>query len=140
MNTQGTRTSTKPLMVEVIAYAPTQYFHCQHCEVVWKEAQVEGIQKFHDDAVQSSIPPELMKDYQALSDWVLDSVERYEGRVVFKVIDAASFEGLLKSVRYGVHKYPAVIVDGRAKHIGTDFGQVDTLIRRELQPVSVKKA
>lgn len=121
----------KPLMVEVIAYAPTQYFHCQHCEVVWKEAEVEGIKKFHADAVQSSIPPELMKDYQALSDWVLDSVERYGGRVVFKVIDAASFEGLLKSVRHGVRKYPAVIVDGKYKYTGIDFKQAEALIERQ---------
>lgn len=132
---RSTDVSGKPLMVQVIAYAPTQYFHCQHCEVVWKEAEVEGIQKFHEDAVQSSIPPELMKDYQALSDWIIDSVDRFGGRVVFKVIDAASFEGLLKSVRYGVHKYPAVIVDGHFKHTGTDFKEAEALIRRELEPV-----
>ena len=123
----------KPVMVEVIAYAPTQYFHCQHCEVVWKEAEIDGVKKFHADAVQSSIPPDLMREYQALSDWVMDAVERYGGRVVFKVIDAASFEGLLKSVRYGVRKYPAVIVDGKEKHIGADFEKAETAINRYLQ-------
>ncbi len=122
-----------PLMVEVIAYAPTQYYHCQHCEVVWKEAEIDGVKKFHDDAVQTSIPPELFKEYQLLSDWVIESVERYGGRVVFKVIDAASFEGLLKSVRYGIRKYPAVIVDGKERSIGPDFGAAEALISKRLE-------
>ena len=123
----------KPIMVEVIAYAPTQYYHCKHCELVWNEAEIDGVKKFHEDAVQSSIPPELMEEYQHLSDWVIDAVERYGGRVTFKVIDAASFEGLLKSVRYGVHKYPVVIVDGKERQIGTDFQQAEACINRRLQ-------
>src|SRR5512140_1949378 len=122
----------KPIMVQVIAYAPTQYYHCKHCELVWNEAEIDGVKKFHEDAVQSSIPPELMQEYQHLSDWVIDAVERYGGRVTFKVIDAASFEGLLKSVRYGVHKYPAVIVDGKERQTGMDFQQAETLINRPL--------
>ena len=28
---------TKPLLVEIIAYAPTAYYHCTHCEVAWRE-------------------------------------------------------------------------------------------------------
>lgn len=123
----------KPIMVEVIAYAPTQYFHCQHCEVVWKEADNAGIKKFHADAVQTSIPPELMKDYQNLSDWILGAVERFGGRVTFKVIDAASFEGLLKTVRYGVRQYPAVIVDGKEKLIGGDYERAEAVIGKHLQ-------
>lgn len=123
----------RPLMIQVIAYAPTQYFHCQHCEVVWNEAKIDGIKKFHADAVQTSIPPELMREYQHLSDWVIQAVERYGGRVIFKVIDAASFEGLLKSVRYGVHKYPAVIIDGKERLTGGDFAAVEQRITKHLQ-------
>ncbi len=123
----------RPLMVEVIAYAPTQFFHCRHCEVVWKEAEIDGVKKFHDDAVQSSIPPELFQEYQHLSDWVMDAVERYCGRVVFKVIDAASFEGLLKSVRYGVHKYPTVIVEGKERMTGTDYAAAEAIINKHLE-------
>lgn len=122
----------KPLMVEVIAYAPTQFFHCQHCEFVFNTQKVEGVKKFHQDAMESSIPPELMKEYQALSDWVMDAVERYEGRVIFKVIDATTMEGLLKSVRYGVHKFPAIIVNAKEKQVGTEFKKAETLIDRQL--------
>ena len=122
----------KPLTVEVIAYAPTQYFHCQHCEVLFQEAEVKGVKKFHADAVETSMPPEMMQEYRHLSDWVMSAVERYGGRVVFKVIDAASTEGLLKSVRYGVHKYPAVVIDGREKQLGADFAKAESLIDKSL--------
>jgi hypothetical protein len=122
----------KPLLVEVIAYAPTQFFHCQHCEFVFEAADFKGTQKFHADTVQSSMPKEMMKDYQDLSDWVLNAVENYGGRVVFKVIDATSVEGLLKSVRYGVHKYPAVVINGKEKQIGTDFKTAEDIINRQL--------
>ncbi len=122
----------KPLMVEVIAYAPTQFFHCTHCEVLFQEADVKGVKKFHADAVETSMPADMMQEYRNLSDWILNSVERFGGRVVFKVIDAASMEGLLKSVRYGVRKYPAVVIDGKAKQTGADFQQADALIDQSL--------
>jgi hypothetical protein len=120
------------LMVEVIAYAPTQFFHCQHCEFVFETTGVKGVRKFHDEAQESSMPPEMMKEYQDLSDWVMNVVERYGGRVVFKVIDATSVEGLLKSVRYGVHKYPAVIINGKEKQIGGDFKRAEAMIDQRL--------
>lgn len=122
----------KPLMVEVIAYAPTQFFHCQHCEFVFEAAAVPGVKKFHTDTAQDSMPLDMMKEYAGLSDWVMDSVERYGGRVIFKVIDATSVEGLLKSVRYGVRKYPAIVIDGKQKQLGTDFARTDTLIQQRL--------
>ena len=122
----------KPLMVQVIAYAPTQFFHCQHCEVVFQEADVQGVKKFHDDAVETSMPPDMMQEYRALSDWVLSSVERYGGRVVFKVIDAASLEGLAKSLRYGIHKYPAVVIGGKTAPLGADYKQAESFIDQKL--------
>ncbi len=125
----------KPLLVEVLAYAPTQYFHCQHCEIVFDQYDAPGVKKFHEEAVQSSIPADLMKEYTQLSDWVMDAVERFGGRVVFKVIDAASVEGLLKAVRYGVRKYPAVVVEGKEKRTGTDFKQAEAIINQRLATV-----
>jgi hypothetical protein len=122
----------KPLMVEVIAYAPTQFYHCMHCEVLFQEADVKGVKKFHADTLETSMPADMMQDYRNLSDWILNSVERFGGRVVFKVIDAASMEGLLKSVRYGVRKYPAVVIDGKTKQTGADFQKAEALIDQSL--------
>lgn len=119
-------TERKPLLVEVLAYAPTQFFHCQHCEFIWHEAGAG--ERIHQEQLESSIPQDLQKEYADLSQWVRDTVETYGGRVVFKVIDAASMEGLLKSVRYGARRYPAFIINRAEKYIGTDFREAKRLI------------
>ena len=98
-----------PLLVEIIAYAPTAYYHCTHCEVAWREIGVSN--RIHEEQAKSSLPEDLAQEYQAISDWVREVFRLYCDGVVVKVIDAASPEGLLKSLRYRVRRYPAVIVD-----------------------------
>src|SRR3972149_1360356 len=97
----------KPLAGDVITYAPTEYFQCNRCEVVFRETDFAGARKFRREARESSLPPELMRDYQALRDWVFDADERYGGGGGFRVGGAASLQGFLKSLRYGVRGYPA---------------------------------
>ena len=47
----------KPLLIEVVAYAPTAFYHCTHCEVVWKET---GFSKgLHEEQIASALPPDL---------------------------------------------------------------------------------
>lgn len=122
----------KPLLVEVMAYAPTQYYQCRSCEFVMDQAKITGVKAFHDNTLHTSMPPELMQEYQLLSAWVLHAAEYYGGRVVFKVVDVTSLEGVWKSLRYGVRQYPAVVIDGQAKTISTDFKQAETLIEQRL--------
>ncbi len=122
----------KSLLVEIITYAPTQYFHCQHCELVWNKAEMDSVQKFHADAQETSIPPELMQEYRALSDWIIRTVKHHNGRVTFRIVDAASLEGVWKSLRYGVHRYPAFVIAGKEKMTGNNFTQVETRINQRL--------
>jgi hypothetical protein len=122
---------TKPILVEILTYAPTQFFHCQHCEFIWHEAGAG--ERIHQEQLESSIPPDLQKEYADLSDWVREAIESYGGRVVFKIVDAASMEGLMKSVRYGARRYPAFVVDGKEKYIGTNFEEAKDLIEQRVQ-------
>lgn len=121
-----------PLLIEVITYAPTQYFHCQHCELVWSQARMKGAQKFHTDAQETSIPPELMQEYHALSDWIVQMTHRYRERIRFRVVDAASLEGVWKSLRYGVRRYPAFVIGGKEKLTGNNLAQVEARIHQHL--------
>jgi hypothetical protein len=120
----------KPITVEVLAYAPVAFFHCQHCEVVWQ--QTGASKHFHHEQLASSLPDDLMTEYQQLSDWVRQMMAAYSERIVLRVIDAASIEGWLKSVRHGLHKYPAVIVDGKEKIIGCDFERATAVIHQRM--------
>jgi hypothetical protein len=106
----------KPLLVEIIAYAPTAFYHCTHCEVAWREMGASN--RIHEEQVESSLPEDLAREYQAVSDWVKEIFRVHCDRVSVKVIDAASVEGFYKSLKYNARRYPAVIVDQKARFMG----------------------
>jgi hypothetical protein len=120
----------KPLLVEIVAYAPTAFYHCTHCEVVWKETGFsEGL---HEEQVKSALPPDLLQDYQAVSDWAHHLMKVHCERVAVSVIDATSLAGLWKTARHGLGRYPAVIVDGQSRFSGADFAKAEEEISRRL--------
>jgi hypothetical protein len=124
----------KSLLVEIVAYAPTAFYHCTHCEVVWRET---GFSKgLHEEQVASALPPDMLQDYQSVSDWVRHLFKAHCDRILIKVIDAASIEGFWKSLRHGLKRYPAVLVGGRVTSIGTDFSPAEAEINRRLALVS----
>ncbi len=122
--------SSQPLHIEIVAYAPTAFYHCTHCEVVWQETGFStGV---HEEQVQSALPPDLLHEYQAISDWAHHLLERYGDRVLVKVIDAASAEGMWKTVRHGLSHYPAVMVGTQSRFIGPNFAVPEAEIARQL--------
>jgi len=124
----------KPIRVEIVAYAPTAFYHCTHCEVIWHET---GFSKgLHEEQIASALPPDMLQDYQAMSDWVRRLFKLYCDQVIVKVIDAASLEGFWKTLRHGLRRYPAVIVGGRVTFSGIDFNPAETEIARQLAAVA----
>ncbi len=109
----------KPLLVEIIAYAPTAYYHCTHCEVAWREMGKSN--RVQEEQLESSLPEELRREYQVVSDWVREMFRAHCDNIVLKVIDAASVEGFYKSLKYNARHYPAVIVNGRSRFIGSQM-------------------
>ena len=124
----------KPLLVEVVAYAPTAFYHCTHCEIIWNETGFS--QGVHEEQISSSLPPDVMQDYQAVSDWVRHLFQAYCDRVVVKVIDAASIEGFWKSLRRGLRHYPAILI-GRSKYSGVNFEAAEAEIAQRLAAARV---
>src|SRR5258707_13398660 len=100
----------EPLLVEIVAYAPTAFYHCTHCEIIWKETGFSA--GVHEEQVQSALPPDMLQDYQAVSDWVHHLFQTYADHLIVKVVDAASLEGVWKTARHELRLYPAVIVAG----------------------------
>ncbi len=120
----------KPILIEVVAYAPTGFYHCTHCEIIFKE---QGIgDKIHAEQLQSAMPEELMRDYARVSGWVNKLVDRYGEKVAIKVIDAASIEGVWKSLRYGLRRFPAAIVEGQDKFNLEDTQSAESEIGRRV--------
>jgi hypothetical protein len=120
----------QPLLEQVITYAPTAFFHCQHCELTFK--QVGFGDRVHLEQSRSSLPDDLEDEFHRVAEWVTSLHERYGDRVRVKVIDAMSLEGVWRSLRYGARRYPFVVVDGRLKHTGTDFASLEPSIETSL--------
>jgi hypothetical protein len=119
-NAPSPRTSQdKPLLVEIIAYAPTAFYHCTHCEVAWRE--MGATNRIHEEQVESSLPEDLLQEYQVVSDWVKELFRVHCDSIILKVIDAASLEGVYKSLKYNARRYPAVIVNGKSRFIGSQM-------------------
>jgi hypothetical protein len=109
----------KPLLVEIIAYAPTAYYHCTHCEVTWREMGADN--RIHEEQMESSLPADLIEEYQTVSDWVREMFRVHCDNILLKVIDAASIEGFYKSLKYSARRYPAVIVNRKARFLGSQM-------------------
>ena len=107
---------SKPLLVEILAYAPTAYYHCMHCEVAWREMGKSN--RVQQEQLESSLPEDLAREYQSVSDWVKEIFSVYGDRLIVKVIDAASVEGVMKSLKYRTRRFPAVVIDRNSRFSG----------------------
>jgi hypothetical protein len=124
----------QPLLVQVITYTPTAYYHCQHCELTFK--QLGFGDRVHLEQSRSSLPDDLEDEFHHVAEWITSLHERYGERVRVKVIDALSIEGVWRSLRYGARRYPFVVVGGRHKHTGTEFAALEPSIETALAETS----
>ena len=126
----------RPLQVEIITYAPTEFFHCTHCEVVFQHVGVG--QKIHAEQRQANLPDDLRADFERLSKWVEETAARHPDEIQFKIVDAASLEGVWKALRYRLRTFPAVVVDGQHKLPGADLAastaEVERLLAESASP------
>lgn len=121
--------STPGVTVEVLALAPTAFYHCQHCEITFREMGIgERVQREH---AKESLPDDLREEFHALSDWIHGAYERYGGRIRIKVVDAASIEGFVKSIKYRARTYPTIVINGE-KHVQPDLQDLDRTLDRHL--------
>jgi hypothetical protein len=118
------------LLVEVVTYVPTAFYHCQHCEEVWQQTGFSA--RLHEEQVRSALPPDLLAEYQVVSDWARHILTAYGDQVTVKVVDVASLAGFWKSLRHGLHRYPAVLVAGRACGSGANLAAAEAEIGRRL--------
>jgi hypothetical protein len=117
--------------VEILAYAPTEFYHCQHCEIVWGHLGLG--QRLHAEERKNALPADLQAEYAAISDWALQAFDRYGDRLTVKVVDAASIEGLYKAVRHRARRFPSFIIDGRERIIGFDRERLDNMLADRLE-------
>jgi hypothetical protein len=104
----------KPVLVEILAYAPTVYYHCTHCEISWREMGMSN--RIHAEQLESSLPADIAEEFGRVSLWAKELALRHCGRVLVKVVDAASLEGVFKSLRYRQRRFPYIVVDRQQRY------------------------
>jgi glutaredoxin len=136
MAPEGAARARDPLRVEVITYAPTVFYHCQHCELTFQQMGIGD--RVHRQEASEALPADLREEFHALSDWVHRIYETHGDRVQVRIVDAASIEGFWKSLRHGARRYPAVILDGKRRLSGSDIEALDAELQQHLPPASLE--
>jgi hypothetical protein len=115
-----------PVQVDVITPLPERWGLCTTCETFIAQANLD---QDPNERALDSIPPEWLEDYVRLSDLIMAMAQKYGEGIVIRLFDPRSLQGLLKSIRYGVHKYPTFLVDDQEKVVGLDAELLDMTIR-----------
>lgn len=118
------------VLLEVVFPVPALYGLCPSCEFFADEADLRAPKNNQD---LNEYPDDLKKEYLFLSDWVRELAQKYGHRLLIRVIDAQSFQGMYKCIRFALRTYPAFIIDRKKKYAGTDKEELDALIRRRLE-------
>jgi hypothetical protein len=92
-----------------------------------------GLREKGDSRDLNEYPEELKEEYLFLSNWIKELAQKYRERILIKVIDVQSLQGVLKSIRYWVHRYPTFIVNKKGKYTGKDKDQLDALLQEHLE-------
>lgn len=119
----------KPVYLEVFTPVLTAYSHCQHCEVIFDQVDVASKKHQMD---MDEYPEEVKRDYARICEWAVELAQRHQGRVIVKITDPASLEGLWKSIRYRVRKYPTFLIDGEEKVVGWHKEALEGALNRRL--------
>jgi hypothetical protein len=115
----------KPVRLEVIAPTFQGLGLCTSCELVLAQARVG---ENPAERALDEYPSEWQDDYRRLTDWVYDLAGRYGDQILIKVIDPQSPEGLVKSLRYRIRRYPTFVIDGKTRIVGWKRERLDEML------------
>ena len=111
--------------VDVISPLPEGWGICLSCEMLMARANLD--QAPHERGLDE-YPPEWQEEFQRLSDVVMSLSDRYQDSILIQIWDPRSLQGLVKSIRYWVRRYPTFIVEGQDKVTGWDVEQLEQYI------------
>ena len=91
-----------------------------------------GLKNERDQADLNEYPEDMKADYLFLSNWLSELAQEYKEKIRIEIINALSFRGFFKSIRYWTQTYPTFIVNKKEKYIGGDKSQLDLILQGRL--------
>jgi len=95
-----------------------------------------GLKKKKDNRDLNDYPEDLKEEYLFVSNWIKELAQKYRERILIKIIDVQSLQGVYKSLRHWVYKYPTFIVNKKAKYTGKEKARLDAVLQEYLQSKS----
>ena len=92
------------------------------CEMLMAQAEID---KPPHERSLDEFPAEWQEDFRRLSALILDLAARYGDRILIRIWDPRSLQGMFKAIRYGVRRYPTFIVEGWKKIAGWDIAAIE---------------
>jgi hypothetical protein len=119
----------QPILLEVLAYVPTDLTHCASCEQLLDAA---GVSVVAHREMQAAYPPEIVEQAERLTTWLQGLAVQYGDRLHIRVVDPQSMEVFFKALRHWIRRYPAFVINRRRKHAGWDSAAVERLLADEI--------
>ena len=85
-----------------------------------KEVHTQEINEYPDD---------LKAEYLRLSEWIRNTRQKYDGRVIVRLVDPQSLGGMWKVLRHRIRRFPTFFVDATERIVGWE-GDPDAAVRR----------
>lgn len=124
------KTMTKPVQIDVFYPLPEGWGICTTCEAMM--AQADMVQAPHERGLEE-YPPEWQEDFKRLSSLIFSLADSYQDRVQIKVWDPRSMQGMWKSIRHGVRRYPTFILNNHKKMTGWDKDQIEQYVKEAMK-------
>ncbi len=118
----------QPVRVEVISPLPEGWGVCLTCEAMMARA---NLGKAPHERGLDEFPPQWQQDFQHLSTLILDLAVRYGENIFIRIWDPRSLQGMFKSIRYGVRRYPTFVINGHEKVAGLDTALLEQVLRSQ---------
>jgi len=112
--------------VDVISPWPEAWGLCVTCEMVMAQADMDLSPRERD---AEDLPPEWRAEAERLSTLLGGLGQRYGERIAIRLWDPRSLQGMWKSIRHGVRRYPAFIVDGGRRIVGWNIAALEQALR-----------
>lgn len=98
---------------------------CSACELMIAQAEID---KAPYERGLDEFPPEWQADFQKFSKVILDLSLRYGDSIMIRIFDPRSLQGLIKAIRYRIHRYPTFVIDKGIKVIGLDAMKLEQVL------------
>jgi hypothetical protein len=120
----------KPVQIDVFYPVPEGWGICTACKVMMSQA---NLGQAPPERGLDEYPPEWQEELKRLSTTIYDLADRYQDEIRIRIWDPRSLQGLWRSIRHGVRRYPTFLIDGRSKVTGWDTAQLVQQIRAAVE-------